>query len=359
MSKITGIIAEFNPFHNGHRRLLTVVEGAKVIVMSGNWMQRGEPALIDKWVRAEMALRNGADLVVEMPLLTAVQGADFFASGAVKILEQLGVTDILFGSEEEMDYQHISEIYTAKADEMAIYMKELPKLMSYPLKAQKAWEHFTDIRFDGNTPNHILGLAYAKAVSGTAIQLHMMRRNVGYNDCTLNGSIASATAIRKNIEQSKDFVPENCWKLLQISQKTNWADFWSLLKYKITLGNLTKFYQVNDELANRIKMNIQTANDLPELIEAVYTKRYTKGHIRRVLCYILLDIPKVFELPEQIHVLGFTAEGQKILSNARGQLCTRIGQQPWDLYTQTADAIYRLGNPKIEEQTYKRKPIIV
>ena len=101
---ITGIIAEFNPFHNGHKYLLEQVEGLKIVTMSGNFVQRGEPAIMDKWTRAEMALRNGADLVVELPFLVAVQSADYFAQGAVDILEHLGVDKLAFGTEEALDY---------------------------------------------------------------------------------------------------------------------------------------------------------------------------------------------------------------------------------------------------------------
>ena len=97
---VTGIIAEFNPFHNGHKYLLDHAEGIKIVAMSGNFVQRGEPAIVDKWIRAQMALENGADLVVELPFFTAVQSADYFASGAVDILFRLGIDSLTFGTEE-------------------------------------------------------------------------------------------------------------------------------------------------------------------------------------------------------------------------------------------------------------------
>lgn len=330
--------------------------------MSGNWMQRGEPAFIDKWLRAEMALKNGADLVVELPVMASLQGADFFAMGAVDILEKLGVDTLLFGSENDTDYQKIAEIYTEKAEEMAAYMQTLPELMSYPLKMEKVWEKFAAVRFDGNTPNHILGLAYAKAAAGTTIQLRTIKRETGYNDTKVGKNFASATALRTNLEDNLDFIPKNSQPLIESAYNTTWDDFWELLRYKITATDISQIYQVNDELSNRIKSAIKNANTLSALTEAVYTKRYTKGHIRRVLTYILLDIPKKFALPESIHVLGFTKKGQEILAQARKNeipLTTRIGQHPWDTHTQRADAIYQLASPSIPEQTYARKPIIV
>lgn len=360
MTKITGIIAEFNPFHKGHEYLLSQADGVKIVAMSGNWMQRGEPAFIDKWTRTEMALRNGADLVVELPLLVAVQGADYFAAGAVELLQTLGVNELLFGTEndETTDYQQISEIYAIKSAEMTDYLESLPAQMSYPVKAELMWTHFAGVKFDGGTPNHILGLAYAKAASKTKIRLRTVQRETNYNDATLSGNLASATAIRQNWTAAQDFVPENCWELLQEAPKTSWADFWELLRYKIvSMPDLTLIYQVNAELANRIKANIKQAQNLNELVELVYTKRYTKGHIRRILVYILLNVSRDFARPEQIHVLGFTSAGQEVLAKARGKLCTRIGKFPWDAQTQRADDIYRLGNQQTKEQTFGRKPL--
>ena len=102
MNKITGIIAEFNPFHKGHEYLLNQIEGIKIVAMSGNWMQRGEPAIFDKWTRAQMALACGADLVVELPVTVSAQAADFFASGAVDILKNLGITDLALVQNQQL-----------------------------------------------------------------------------------------------------------------------------------------------------------------------------------------------------------------------------------------------------------------
>ncbi|MFV0556087.1 MAG: nucleotidyltransferase [Lactovum sp.] len=362
MSKVTGIIAEFNPFHNGHRYLLSQATGTKVVVMSGNWMQRGEPAYIDKWIRAEMALMNGADLVVELPVLASLQGADFFAKGAVDILSHLSVTEILFGSEVNLDYQEIADIYRKKSEKMQTYLDSLPDYLSYPVKAEKMWAKFANIQFNGGSPNHILGLAYAKAVKESDIQLKTIIRETGYNDDKLAGTIASATAVRQNLPESKKAVPKNIWELLLDAAKVSWSDFWELLRYKIILSrDLTQIYQVNEELSRRIKLAIKVSGSIEMLVEKVYTKRYTKGHIRRLLTYILLDIPKNSQLVQDIHVLGFTEKGQDLLAGIRKKdisLVTRIGKNPWDSLTQSADEIYRLGNSEIPEQTYARKPII-
>ena len=179
---VTGIIAEFNPFHNGHKYLLEQAEGLKIIAMSGNFVQRGEPAIVDKWTRAQMALENGADLVVELPFLVAVQSADHFAKGAIEILSRLGIDQLTFGTEEVLDYQSIATVYSEQAEEMEAFLRRLPEDLSYPQKTQKMWETFAGVEFTGATPNHILGLAYAKACAGKAIALKpIQRQGAGYH----------------------------------------------------------------------------------------------------------------------------------------------------------------------------------
>jgi len=157
---VTGIIAEFNPFHNGHKYLLEQAEGLKIVAMSGNFVQRGEPAIVDKWTRTQMALENGADLVVELPFLVAVQSADHFAKGAVEILSRLGIDQLTFGTEEILDYQAIATVYSEKEAEMGAFLRSLPDDLSYPQKTQKMWETFAGVEFTGDTPNHILGLCW-------------------------------------------------------------------------------------------------------------------------------------------------------------------------------------------------------
>jgi len=150
---ITGIIAEFNPFHNGHKYLLKQADGLKIVAMSGNFMQRGEPAIVDKWTRAQMALENGADLVVELPFLVSVQAADFFGQGAVDILARLGIDTLSFGTEEVLDYQKIANLYAERGQEMEDFVDKLPDSLSYPQKTQAMWKEFAGLDFSGDTPN--------------------------------------------------------------------------------------------------------------------------------------------------------------------------------------------------------------
>ena len=358
---ITGIIAEFNPFHNGHKYLLEQAEGLKIVAMSGNFMQRGEPAIVDKWTRAQMALENGADLVVELPFLVSVQAADFFGQGAVTILARLGIDTLAFGTEEVLDYQKIADLYTEQGLEMEAFMDRLPDSLSYPQKSQDMWKEFAGLDFSGDTPNHVLALAYAKAVAGRDIKLHPIKRQgAGYHSVDKDVDFASATALRQHQTDSdflERFMPS--FELFANASKMSWEDYFPLLHYQILSNpDLTAIYQVNQEMAVRIKEAIKTAQSVEELVETVTTKRYTKARVRRLLTYILVQA-RESDLPEGIHVLGFTEKGRQHLKALKEQvnLFSRIGKEPWDFMTQKADQIYQLGHPSIAEQNFGRVPI--
>ena len=358
---ITGIIAEFNPFHNGHKYLLDQAEGLKIVAMSGNFVQRGEPAIVDKWTRAQMALENGADLVVELPFLVSVQAADFFGQGAVAILARLGIDTLAFGTEEVLDYQQIADLYVERSDEMAKFVDNLPDSLSYPQKTQAMWKEFADLDFSGDTPNHVLALAYAKAVAGRKIKLHpIQRQGAGYHSVDKDVDFASATALRQHQNDQnflERFMPSIA--LFENASKVNWEDYYPLLRYQILSNpDLTIIYQVNQEMAVRIKDAIKTAQTVDELVEIVATKRYTKARVRRLLTYILVQA-RENALPEGIHVLGFTEKGRQHLKPLKEQvhLVSRIGKEPWDAMTQKADQIYQLGHPSIAEQNFGRVPI--
>lgn len=362
--KITGIVAEFNPFHNGHKYLLSQAEGIKIVIMSGNWLQRGEPAVVDKWSRANMALENGADLVIEMPVLASVQAADFFAKGAIDILKSLKINNLVFGTESDLDYQKVSDIYKTKSEEMEDFLQTLPEDLSYPEKTQLMWQKYTGLSFDGNTPNHILALAYIKALKGYEATLSPVRRlGQGFHSKELTGDFASATAIRDSIDQPEryfNFVPSSVADTLKDSPKVSWTNFFPLLKYKIISSDISNILQMNKEFEVRIKRTIGKVNSVDELVEEVYTKRYTKARIKRLLVYILLDIKEGAGIvsSNKIRVLGFTEAGQKHLKSIKKdvELVAKIGSIPWDEESQKADEIYMLADTNIQEQNFGRIP---
>ena len=262
---ITGIIAEFNPFHNGHKYLLEQADGLKIVAMSGNFMQRGEPAIVDKWTRAQMALENGADLVVELPFLVSVQAADFFGQGAVELLARLDIDSLAFGTEEALDYQRIVDLYAERGQEMENFVDNLPDSLSYPQKTQAMWKEFAGLDFSGETPNHVLALAYAKAVAGRKIKLHpIQRQGAGYHSVDKNVDFASATALRQHQSDQnflERFMPSV--NLFENASKVSWEDYFSLLRYQILSNpDLSTIYQVNQEMAVRIKEAIKIAKSI-------------------------------------------------------------------------------------------------
>lgn len=357
---ISGIIAEFNPFHNGHKYLLDQAEGLKIVAMSGNFVQRGEPAIVDKWTRSQMALEHGADIVVELPFLVAVQSADYFAQGAVDILARLGINQLVFGTETVVDYQLIAETYAQKGEEMERFLAQLSDHLSYPEKAQTMWRHFTGLEFSGDTPNHILALAYAKAVTGRGITLCPIQRiGAGFHS-EEKVEIASATAIRRYVAD-RAFVQaaSPSADLFLGAPQVSWEDYFPLLRYQILIHpDLASIYQVNEELANRIRSAIGDSHTMEELVEKVSTKRYTKARVRRVLTYILVHAREE-ALPQAVRVLGFSEKGRAHLSTIKEQvdLVVRIGKEPWDHTTQQADRIYQLGHPDLAEQNWGRVPV--
>ena len=223
------------------------------------------------------------------------------------------------------------------------------------------WKEFAGLDFSGNTPNHVLALAYAKAVAGRNIKLEpIQRQGAGYHSVDKDVDFASATALRQH-QSDQDFLERfmPSVALFEQASKVSWDDYFPLLRYQILSNpDLTTIYQVNQEMAMRIKEAIKTAHSVEELVEAVATKRYTKARVRRLLTYILVQA-RESDLPEAIHVLGFTEKGRQHLKSLKEQvhLVSRIGKEPWDAMTQKADQIYQLGYPSIAEQNFGRVPI--
>ena len=246
---------------------------------------------------------------------------------------------------------------------MEAFLRSLPEDLSYPQKTQKMWKTFAGVEFTGATPNHILGLAYAKACAGKAIVLKPIRRQgAGYHSEEKEVAYASATSLRLN-KEDQDFVdkfmPNS--QLFQSAPQVTWEDYFQLLNYQIlTHPDLTQIFQVNEELANRIKDAIRSASSVEDLVNQVATKRYTKARVRRILTYILVGAREEI-LPTAIHVLGFTEKGQAHLKSLKGQVIvvTRIGKEPWDALSQQADQVYQLGHPQLPEQIWGRVPVRV
>ena len=346
MGKRIGIIAEYNPFHNGH---LYQIQKAKeltgadtvITVMSGNFTQRGDTSLINKFEKAKIALQNEVDMVIELPTIYSISSAENFALGGVKILNEIGNIDYLvFGIEEENleKLQAIADVLVNEDDEFKRNIKEeLDKGNSYPkareiaLKKVLLSENVENIM---QKPNNILAIEYLKALKTTNSKIKpfaIKRKNTMHNDENINKNYASGTYIRKlfienNFNEIKKVVPKYTYeRLLELKNQGTYVssinDFSDIVIYKIrtmTKEEISQIADVNEGLENSIKLASTTCKTIDEIIDKVSTKRYTKTRISRILTYILLDITKS-EMEQSknanqyIRVLGINKKCEGIL----------------------------------------------
>jgi predicted nucleotidyltransferase len=296
---ITGIICEFNPFHNGHKYLINTVKGnndSVICVMSGNFVQRGEFAVYDKFTRAKSALENGADLVIELPCAYSLMSAKGFAHNAVRILESTGVVNqIAFGTECD----NINELYevSEKIKTCDVQIKEeLSNGLSYPAARRKAvGSQLLDY------PNNILAVEY---ISETKLPCTAVKR-IGKGHDT-DDSQYSASAIRKNLSINEISSMNNCEVAILAKLRTMKKEDFLLID------------DVSEGLENRIVEAVKTSLSLNELYDKIKTKRYTHSRIRRIILKAYLGITKeyTFDVP-YLRILGFNEKGKELLSKMK------------------------------------------
>ena len=346
MNGILGIVSEYNPFHNGHLHHLEVSKQLTntdftVAVMSGNFVQRGDTSIVDKWTKAEMAIKSGVDLVIELPTVYAISSAENCADGAVKILNSLGVVDyISFGSEigEISPLNDVASIlYREPKEFQSLILAQLKSGLSYPKAREIALSQFfgNSKKYSEvlNNPNNILAVEYLKALKRHRSQikpLTIKRDYSDYNSTKVKNGIASATAIREMIKNNKNVhyvVPYETYELLdECIQNGNVIPDLSVFEKeiiytlrKLTLSEIANLPDVSEGLENKIKMAANSCNTLPELIENIKSKRYTQTRIQRILLYALLnisqkDINASKRVTPYIRVLGFNKHGKRIIS---------------------------------------------
>ena len=348
MAKTVGIIAEYNPFHNGHYYHLQAtkeITGAEycVAVISGNFTQRGDTSIVNKWAKAYMAICGGADLVIELPTVYSISSAENFASGAVKILDNLKVVDAISFGAEANDLATLNNIANVLYEEPKAYTNilshELKKGISYPAARENAlMMYLNDIKRYANTlssPNNILAIEYLKALKIQKSKLEpimIKRKKVYYNDNKIVDDFASATAIRKLLQDGeyanlRKVIPRSSYTIIgQESRKGGMV--LSLAKYekeiiyalrKMTVEEIADLPDVSEGLQFAIKNAANEANNLKDLISNIKSKRYTQTRIQRILLYALLGIDKKLmensrKVVPYVRVLGFTQKGKSLLS---------------------------------------------
>lgn len=344
--RTVGLVTEYNPFHNGHlyhlRESMRVTGAdASVAVMSGHFLQRGEPALVDKWVRTEMALAAGVDLVFELPFAFACNSAPHFALGAVQSLSALGVVDSLcFGSEagdiEQLD--RVSSVLIERQDEVeSLTAARLRDGVSYPAaRSSVVAEFLSDTSPELlASPNNILGIEYLKTLqnSGSRIEPYTVKRmGAGYHDTDMKTQVASATGIRKMIAEGNDvdfWLPEACrqtlGKALHAGHHLDAGRLFIALQSHLLqeMDMLRDVYLVEDGIERRISLAALQARSFPDLVAETKSRQWTQTRIQRTMMYVLLQV-KVTEMqaflqvgPLYLRLLGSSERGRKILARAR------------------------------------------
>ena len=279
-----GIIAEYNPFHNGHLYHLNTIkekypDATIVLVMNGNFTERGDVSLINKWKKTKIALDLGIDLVVELPYPFATQSADFFSYGAITLLEKLKVDKLVFGSEsnniEDLKLIAKTQIENDEFEKLVKIYSKMGK--NYPTALSCALEDLTGKKIE--TPNDLLGISYIKTIieNNYKIKPETIKRTNDYHSTELDNSISSATSIREALKNNQDIsnqVPEETKKELNNLHFID--DYFNILKYKIITEKDLSIYQTVDEgIDNLLKKEITNSNSYDELIKKIKSKIYT------------------------------------------------------------------------------------
>jgi predicted nucleotidyltransferase len=352
--KAVGVVVEYNPFHNGHLFHLQQAKeqsGADIAiaVMSGNFLQRGEPALVSKWTRTNMALSAGVDLVFELPYRFATQHAETFAEGAVSILTAAGCNSLFFGSESgDLDAFDRTINFLEKNNEkfqeqIKFYTGEgfsYPKSIALSFQSLSPSETFIDI----SSPNNILGLHYIQAILRQNSKMRpgtITRKNAGYHDEHFSSAtIASATSIRKalfgapgEMNSIRQLVPGTTYEQLLRYKEVygefhSWENYWPLLKYKLLQSSpaeIREFYEVEEGLENRLLSAVSEAGSFHHFMEAIKTKRYTWTRLQRVCLHILTNTKKAEMKNTQntanyLRLLGATEKGRAYLNSEKKKL---------------------------------------
>lgn len=366
--EIIGLIAEYNPFHNGHLYQINKIKemypnSIIIVILNGYFLERGIISLETKQEKVRLALKYGINLVIELPFVFGINSADIFASCALELLNELKITKLVFGSESN-DIKKLTKIAKYQStDEFNQKLKHyLDQGINYPTALNKA--SIASV----SEPNDLLGVSYIKTIINNNYNIEpiTIRRTNDYHDITSNESIVSASNIREkylnNIDINK-FIPEG--NLVNVNNEL----FFNLLKYKIlTEKDLSIFLTVDEGIEYKLKKVINNCNSLEELINQIKTKRYTYNRIMRMFIHILIGLTKVdkanFINNEYIRLLGFDKSGQKYINsikkNTNIPIVTKITNLDSKIkdYEQIAASIYQLlTNEDVLSFEFSNKPL--
>jgi len=400
-----GLIVEYNPFHNGH--LYHVNQARKktsadciIAVMSGSFLQRGEPAIIDKFHRTKAALESGVDLVLELPYAFAVQSSQLFAKGAVNTLSEIGAESLCFGSESGHISHFIStyKYFKEKESDYQYYLKKaLNTGLSFPEASKKAYHNIglVNMPIDLSKPNNILGFSYVKRILEQKLPikpLTIKRINSQYHEKEINSSIASATGIRARLFKdhnlySNDIIgtmPKETITQLQLYKKEttlwhNWEKYFPFVYYRVLTMNakeLADIHGVDEGLEYRILNTVKQATSFNDWLQMIKTKRYTWTRLQRIFVHLLTntkksDLNTVHELKSvpYIRLLGATQRGREYLNIRKNDMSIPIisslsrDQDPLlSIEERATNAYYSILSPHLRNQFHSQElkgPILI
>lgn len=347
--KACGLIVEYNPFHNGHLYHVneakeTTQADCMIAVMSGSFLQRGEPAIIDKFHRTKAALKSGVDLLVELPYAYAVQSSRYFAKGALLTLDALQTKYVCFGSESgdiNQFYKGVEQRQNKKELYDETIQTFLQSGLSYPLASQQAYEAIGISELDLFQPNNILGFSYVNTIVEENLPIKartIKRKSSHYHDNKIESSIASATSIRRELtdgqlsSKAMNALPEATVQQLENYREKasiwhDWEQYFPLLYYRITTmtrEELANIHGVDEGIEGRLINTIYDVHSFAELIKKMKTKRYTYVRLQRMFTHILTNTTKEqiahffsrATLP-YVRLLGMTKRGQQYLNESK------------------------------------------
>jgi len=374
--KVIGLIAEYNPFHNGHLYQIKKIkelypESIIISVISSSFTQRGDISILNKWDKTNICLNNGIDIVIELPFVFATQSSDIFGTGAVKILEQLHIDALVFGTETD-NIEWLKQVADLQLNNKAydkLVKFYLDKGLNYPTAANKAVYDLTGYRVE--SPNDLLALSYIKQIKkdNKKIEIINIKRTISYHTTETKENITSASNIRNkyiNSENIDNLIPYLNNNLYKISMN----NLFPYLKYKIITdeNNLNIYQTVDEGIENRIIKYINESNTYDELIKNIKTKRYTYNKISRMLLHILTNFTKEEANNlgiEYIRLLGFTSNGKEYLNKIKKQINIPIITGYKKNISKILDIelritkIYSLVTSKtLIKEEYRNKPII-
>ena len=371
-----GLIAEYNPIHNGHiyqiKEIKRLYPDSIIILITNSYFtQRGDISIINKWDKTKIALDNNIDLVIELPFPYATQSADIFAKGALKILNFLQIDTLIFGSESN-DINKLKKLASTQLNNKKYDEKVKTYLnqgINYPTAMSNSLKYI--LGYTTSSPNDLLGISYIKEIirNNYKINTVSIKRTIDYHSKIASKKIASATLIRTLIREKKDitnYIPK--YQTDYFYQNLSLESYFPYIKYKIiTSKNLAIYKTVDEGIENRINKVINSVNSWKELVEKIKNKRYTYNKINRMLIHILTNFTKDESNNlniDYIRVLGFSQKGRLYLNQIKKDLKVPLITNYKPNLSPLLDIEFRVAkiyslplNKNIIEKEYKQPPI--